>query len=95
MITGASRGILVGSGIALRLADGGYDIAANGQTSTKELGIVVKKIEEKGRRALAIPGDVSKESDVIKMIRDTIEPGTLRLGSLDVVRTPTPDLTYV
>ena len=56
--------------------------------STKKLGIVVKnkKIEEKGRRALAIPGDVSKESDVIKMIRDTIERGTLRLGSLDVVR---------
>jgi hypothetical protein len=40
-------------GIALRLADDGYDVAANGQTSTKELDDVVKKIEEKGRRALA------------------------------------------
>jgi len=80
LITGASRGI--GSGIALRLADGGYDIVANGQTSTKELGIVVKKIEEKGRRALAIPGDVSEEEDIIKMIQDTVDT----LGSLDVVR---------
>lgn len=46
-------------GIALRLADDVYDVAANGQTSTKELDDVVEKIEEKGRRALAIPGGVT------------------------------------
>jgi NAD(P)-dependent dehydrogenase (short-subunit alcohol dehydrogenase family) len=81
LITGASRGI--GCGIALRLADDGYDIAANGQTSTTELGEVVKEIEKKGRRALAIPGDVSDESVVKDMIQRTVST----LGSLDVVRT--------
>ena len=73
-------------GIALRLADDGYDVAANGQTSTKELDDVVKKIEEKGRRALAIPGDVSEESVVRDMIKCIV--GTL--GSLDVVSTASP-----
>jgi NAD(P)-dependent dehydrogenase (short-subunit alcohol dehydrogenase family) len=86
LITGASRGI--GCGIALRLADDGYDIAANGQTSTVELNEVVKKIEEKGRRALAVPGDVSEESVVEDMIKRTVST----LGSLDVVRTTAPSV---
>jgi NAD(P)-dependent dehydrogenase (short-subunit alcohol dehydrogenase family) len=81
LITGASRGI--GYGIALRLADDGYDIAANGQTSTTKLDEVVKEIEKKGRRAFAIPGDVSEESVVKDMIQRTVST----LGSLDVVRT--------
>ncbi|KAF8504479.1 hypothetical protein F5888DRAFT_1886642 [Russula emetica] len=73
LITGASRGI--GRGIALRLADDGYDIAANGQTSTGP------EIEEKGQRALAIPGDVSEESVVKDMIQRTVST----LGSLEVM----------
>jgi NAD(P)-dependent dehydrogenase (short-subunit alcohol dehydrogenase family) len=81
LITGASRGI--GRGIALRLADDGYDIAANGQTSTSQLDEVIKEIEKKGRRALAIPGDVSEESVVKDMIQRTVST----LGSLEVVRT--------
>lgn len=81
LVTGASRGI--GLGIALRLADDGYDIAANGETSTSELAEAIKKIEEKGRRALAIPGDVSEESVVRDMIKRTVST----LGRLDVVRT--------
>jgi short chain dehydrogenase len=86
LITGALRGI--GYGIALRLAENGYDIAANGQTGTVELDNVVKEIEEKGRRALAIPGDVSEESVVEDMIQCTVST----LGNLDVVRTIAPSV---
>lgn len=84
MVTGAARGI--GCGIALRLADDGYDIAVNDLPGTAELDEVIKTIEGKGRRALAIPGDVSEESIVTDIIQRTVST----LGSLDVVRTPFP-----
>ena len=71
LITGStSRGM--GYSIALRFAEGGYDIATNDQTSTVEVHNVVKEIEEKGRRSLAIPGDVSEESVVEDMIQRTV-----------------------
>lgn len=68
----------------LRPAEDEYDIVANGQTSTVELDNVVKGTEEKGRRSLAIPGDVSEESVVVE---DMIQPTVSTLGCLDVVRT--------
>lgn len=79
-MTGAARGI--GRGIALRLADDGFDVAVNDLPNTPELDEVIKTIEGKGRRALAIPGDVSDESVVTDMIQRTVTT----LGGLDVVR---------
>jgi NAD(P)-dependent dehydrogenase (short-subunit alcohol dehydrogenase family) len=81
LITGAARGI--GRGIALRLADDGFDVAVNDLPGTQELDEVVEMIVTKGRRALVAPGDVSDESAVIEMIQNTVKT----LGSLDVVRT--------
>lgn len=80
LITGAARGI--GRGIALRLADDGYDVAVNDLPGTQELDEVVEMIVAKGRRALVAPGDVSDESAVMDMIQSTVKT----LGSLDVVR---------
>ena len=80
LITGAARGI--GRGIALRLADDGFDVAVNDLPGTPELDEVIETIVNKGRRAIAIPGDVSDESAVIDMIQSTVQT----LGSLDVVR---------
>lgn len=80
LVTGAARGI--GRGIALRLADDGFDIAVNDLPNTPELDELIKTIEGKGRRALATPGDVSDESIVTDMIQRTVST----LGSLDVVR---------
>ncbi|OBZ77884.1 Diacetyl reductase [(S)-acetoin forming] [Grifola frondosa] len=79
-VTGAAQGI--GEAIALRLADDGLDVAVNDIAPKGEkLAAVVKAIEAKGRRAIAVPGDVSSEKDTIAMIGKVVEV----LGGLDVM----------
>jgi meso-butanediol dehydrogenase / (S,S)-butanediol dehydrogenase / diacetyl reductase len=78
-VTGAARGI--GRAIALRLAEDGLDVAVNDLPNTPELDDVVREIENKGRRSLAVPADVSLEEDVEKIIQQVVQ----KLGSLDVV----------
>ena len=79
LVTGAARGI--GRAIALRLARDGLDVAVNDRSNSPELDGLVREIESKGRRALAVPGDVSLEADVKKTVGRVVQD----LGSLDVV----------
>ena len=79
LVTGAARGI--GRAIALRLAGDGLDVAVNDLPNASELGDVVREIESKGRRSLAVPADVSLEEGVEKIIQQVVQ----NLGSLDVV----------
>ena len=79
LVTGAARGI--GRAIALRLAHDGLDVAVNDISSSPELDGLVREIESKGRRSLAVPGDVSLEPEVEKTVRKVVQD----LGSLDVV----------
>jgi len=65
LITGAAKRI--GRSIALRLADEGADIAINYGTSKAEAGEVIREIELRGRRAVAIQGDVSKKAEVTRL----------------------------
>jgi meso-butanediol dehydrogenase/(S,S)-butanediol dehydrogenase/diacetyl reductase len=79
LVTGAARGI--GRAIALRLAVDGLDVAVNDLPNSSELDDVVREIESKGRRSLAVPADVSLEEGVEKIIQQVVQ----NLGSLDVV----------
>ncbi|KAH8118161.1 NAD-binding protein [Phellopilus nigrolimitatus] len=80
LVTGAARGI--GYSIAHRLADDGFDVAVNDIPSkASELDVLVAELQQKGRRALAVPGDMSLEPDVISMIDKTVQ----ELGGLDVM----------
>ncbi|KAI0280887.1 hypothetical protein BGY98DRAFT_281086 [Russula aff. rugulosa BPL654] len=79
LVTGGARGI--GRAIALRLAEDGLDVAVNDLPNTSELDDVVREIESKGRRSLAVPADVSLEEGVKKIIQQVVQ----KLGSLDVM----------
>lgn len=80
IITGGAQGI--GRAIAIRLASDGLDIAVVDVASKLEaLDAVVKEIEGKGRKAVAVTADVSKEDDVKAMVEKTVA----ELGRLDVV----------
>lgn len=47
-----------------------------------ELEQLVQEIKATGRKAIAVPGDVSKENEVQAMVKQTVD----ELGGLDVVR---------
>ncbi|OCB84779.1 NAD-binding protein [Sanghuangporus baumii] len=67
VVTGAAQGI--GYVIAQKLADDGLDVAVNDITGKQsKLDSVVDELRRKGRRAIAVPGDVSSEADVIYMM---------------------------
>jgi len=79
LITGASRGI--GKAIALTFAKEGAKIIVNYNKSKKEADEVVTKIESLGSQAIALKCDVSKETEIKKMVSDT----TNKFGRIDIL----------
>jgi len=67
LVTGASRGI--GRAIALTLAGAGADVVVNYQHRASDAIDVVNAIHAAGRRAIAVPADVSKANAVNDMFR--------------------------
>lgn len=65
LITGASRGI--GAATALLAASRGYAICINYLQSRDKSEALVKQIEAKGARAIAVQADVSREADVLRL----------------------------
>ena len=79
IVTGASSGI--GRGIAERLAEDGASVVVNYGRSADKAQSVVKGIEGKGGRALAVQADVSKVSDIQRIFQQIVG----HFGRLDIV----------
>lgn len=79
LVTGASRGI--GAAIALELAEKGADVAITYERSADRATGVVRAIEGKGRRAVAIQADGGDPAAVKRSVKYAAEA----LGGLDIV----------
>jgi 2-deoxy-D-gluconate 3-dehydrogenase len=78
IITGASRGI--GRAIALAYADAGADLALAAR-SRPDLEETARLAQQRGRRAIVVPTDVTVYAEVEALIERTVKA----LGRLDVV----------
>lgn len=79
VVTGASKGI--GASIAEHLAAEGAAVVVNFSRNQGAADAVVKRIEDKGSRAVAISADLSKAEEVRRLFAGTKE----LFGKLDVL----------
>ena len=78
LVTGASSGI--GAATALALAEAGATVAVSARRADR-LTELVQRIEGKGGKALALPGDMTVEAEAVKAVDDTVA----RLGRIDIL----------
>lgn len=78
IITGAGRGL--GRAMALALAEAGADIVATART-LDQITDTAKEVQQRGRKALAIPMDVTNSQQVNAMVEQTIA----EWGHIDVL----------
>ena len=79
VVTGAAKGI--GAGIARELAAAGAAVVVNYATAKDDAERVVASIQQKGGKAIAVRGDVSKEADVKRLFAETRQA----FGPVDVL----------
>ncbi len=79
LVTGASRGI--GAGIAQELASRGADVAITYLNSPDQAAAVIREIQSKGRRGLAIKADSGSAAEVKRSVEEAVEG----LGGLDIL----------
>ena len=79
LVTGAARGI--GKATAIALAKHGADVAVNYLTQRDKAEAVATAIRGLGRRAAVVQGDVSKEADVKRLVREAAGS----LGPIDIL----------
>src|SRR6516164_9899034 len=78
LVTGAGRGI--GAAIATTLAEAGADIAVVARTA-EDVKRVAERVQSLGRRAVALPADVSDLGTLPGMLDQAVAA----LGSIDIV----------
>src|SRR5579863_3238340 len=71
VVTGASKGI--GRGIALALAEAGFDVAVNYRKDRKGGQVTAEKIRAMGRKALVVKADIGFKPEVDHMFDVVLE----------------------
>ncbi|WP_370945817.1 3-oxoacyl-ACP reductase family protein [Amycolatopsis sp. cg5] len=79
LVTGGSRGI--GAAVALRLAEDGADVAFTYQHNTELAAVIVDRVKQLGRRALAIRADSADSAAVTAAVSATVA----EFGGLDIL----------
>ncbi len=78
LVTGASRGL--GRTFAETMAEFGADVACAGRDE-KKLAETVQILKKHGHKVISIKADVTKESDIKKMVSETVK----QLGKIDIL----------
>jgi 3-oxoacyl-[acyl-carrier protein] reductase len=79
VVTGASKGI--GAAIAEHLGAAGASVVVNYSNSKQGADAVVKRITDKGGKAIAVQADVSKQQDITRLFKET----KAAYGRLDIL----------
>ncbi|MBI1210782.1 MAG: SDR family oxidoreductase [Alphaproteobacteria bacterium] len=66
LVTGSARRL--GRAIALELASAGFDVAVHFNSSRADAEQTAAEIQKRGRKAALVEGDLSRESDVVKIV---------------------------
>lgn len=78
IVTGGGKGI--GRGIAWAFAEAGAHVVAAARTQS-DLDETARGVEERGRRALTVPTDVTRTEDLERLVSATIE----EFGKIDIL----------
>lgn len=79
LVTGGGRGI--GFGIAIKLAEDGFDLALSGRSDISKVSDAIKELENIGSKVLYCSGDISSKDDrtiLLTQIKD-------KFGHLDIL----------
>lgn len=88
IVIGGAKGL--GRAFAVSLAEQGYDVAVTYLNSRDEAGETGRLVQEKGRKTIAIKGDVRDEEVCKKIIQSAIE----EFGKIDVLVCNVGDFIY-
>ena len=79
VVTGSGSGL--GQGLARRFAEAGANVVVHYRSSAEGARAVVKHIAGLGGQAIAVQGDLAREADAARLVRQTVEA----FGRVDVL----------